>query len=399
MRFAGALLRARYALLCGLGLTGAASAVLCVNLGIGLTASAIAEIPALFAIFAAGLLVTLRSAGLSAAALLSPLAGLLLAVFICDWQFPAALDAHAIAFGWISGFAATAILASRIAARVAAGEAPKAAATATMAELSLPLLAALVFALAIQSLDVSGVAARVTLLASTGAALSAILGAPLAASLGRPGETFVARFNRAGERRRRRIAILDHATQSRWAASLCGIALVLSVLGVFGVSELPWPRASLIWLVLPAVGMLIALAAMRDWRYAVAALLALVPVALLSLWIAGHRAAPFAALGIGAMAGYLVACTAADFVRRGDDAATAFVRVLGRLGPAILCALLTAALAMAAFAPFAPMTALGDFATLILGALGALAFTPAFAVSVEGLFPRRATIEARYRLR
>ncbi|HTQ14968.1 MAG TPA: hypothetical protein VMH86_13920 [Rhizomicrobium sp.] len=400
MSLAGALLRGRIAVLSALAIIGTAAAGLCANVGVSFTAGGIGVMAAVFAVMAAGLPVTLRSASLTVVALLCPLPGLAVAAFIGDWQWPEMFGAQDLAAGWLAGLALSAWLAWAIAVRIASGGAPREAAAASMRELTVPLLAALLFALALQAFDIAAAPLRATLLAAAGSGLSAIVATPLLASLARPGESFVTHFNRALERRNRRLAFLDFATQSRWAWSLGGIALVLAALGFFGLQIRPVQiGAGQLWLLLPCALAVLAIAGLGDWRFGLAAVLAMAPAALLALRMAPAPAAAFPALGPGAIAAFLIASAAATAVRRGDDVPTALIRALAGSGAAAAGILATAAAAWLACVPFAPRADAVSLAEAVLAIPAALAFVPAFGVVIERVTPRRATVEARYRVR
>jgi hypothetical protein len=101
------------------------------------------------------------------------------------------------------------------------------------------------------------------------------------------------------------------------------------------------------------------------------------------------------ALGLGIMPVVFVSARAAGFARDGEDVAVASTRALERDGAAVLFIVAAAALSLAAFHRLQDIpAAIGIF----LGAPSALVFAPAFAVVLEGIFPRRAVIEARYRV-
>ena len=102
-------------------------------------------------------------------------------------------------------------------------------------------------------------------------------------------ETAVTEINRAAERRALRLRLLTPITEGRWGASLAGVMLVLAVLGYFGVAP-TLTKGSFIahpanWGAAALVVFVAAFAVGRDWREALAAVLALAGETLLALWL------------------------------------------------------------------------------------------------------------------
>lgn len=397
-RVAELLVRARLVVLSLLALLTVGAIARSPHIGLDLSALAIAETAASIALLAAGAFLLLRHAGLALAVTFAPLPGLLIAAFIGGSFRPGSVDLQTAMICWTPGFAAACLIGWRVAAKVAGGVVPRDAVIAAIGEL-LPMLgAALLLALGLHAaiLPWRGGIIEITLI--VGAYLSAIVVAPLAVSLLSFNEDFVARFNRAAERRRRRLMLLDPLVQPRWAWSLCGVALVLTVLSCFGLQGVHHYKGfhyfGLIFLAVPPVLIVAALALLRDWRTALSVLLTLALAVLLSFWLVSH-ALPSAA-GIVSLAIYVLPWRGAAFVRHGDDAGTAVLRTFEDSGTPIVYALVIAAVALL---PFIGKLSAEFFATLVVGAVVALVFPAAFAVAIETLVPRRATIEARYRVR
>jgi hypothetical protein len=331
----------------------------------------------------------LRHAGLAALTLAAPLLAFL-ALLLC-----ADSDAFSLWLACLPGFVLASFFAARIARRAAEGMSGKNAARQASKELT----PAALFALAAACAPTLPLAVAI---ASGVAGIYALIAVPLAASLLPFGEEYAARANRLRERRDRGLDYLVPAAQPRWGWSLSGIAIVLAALGFFGARPLGGATDPIWW----GAAILAALAALclatRDWRRALAAFLAFLPAPLLAHWIFAH-APPDAtawrhllqALGIGFMPVVLVSAQAARFARDGEEAAVASVRALERDAAAVLFTMAAAALSLLAFGDLRDAAAA---IAIFLGAPGALVFAPAFAAVLEGIFPRRATIEARYRV-
>ncbi|HEY1632230.1 MAG TPA: hypothetical protein VGF56_13015 [Rhizomicrobium sp.] len=216
----------------------------------------------------------------------------------------------------------------------------------------------------------------------------------LGASVMPRGEGFIAASNRARESWQRLFDRLALLAQTRWGWSLSGVAAVLAALGWFGLRLHLRP----IEVGVVAIQLALFFVVTRDWRRGLAAIFACVPLALFAVWIAAPaRDSQFLwplVLVLGTTMIALQSGTASVFLRRGDDMATASVRALERIGPALV---LVTAIAAALFAVLAPAHVATPLAMLAMGA-GVLLFEPAFAGAIENVFPRKAAIEARYRL-
>jgi len=351
--------------------------------------------------FAAAILVALsflhlRHAGLAALTLVAPLpAFLAMAVLL-----PVDGDRVSLWLAFLPGFVLASFFAARIARRAAEGATAKISAGQAMKELAPAALCALMAACA-PMLVVAPGATLAAALASAG--FCALIATPLAASWFPFGENFLARANQVRERRERGLAYLFPAARPRWGWSLSGVALVLAALGFFGAAPLVFPiRTSPIGYAAILIAVAAVFLATRDWRRALAALLAFLPVLFLALWAfvcvphdppAWNHLLP--ALGIGFMPVVFVAARAARFARDGEDAAVASIRTQERDGAAVLFVLLAGALSLVAFHRLQDVPAA---LAVLLGAPGALIFAPAFAAALESMFPRRATIAARYRV-
>jgi hypothetical protein len=359
------------------------------------------ETAVVLAILAAFSYLHLRHAFLTLSTLVAPAIGLLGSGLLTSpgVNFPSLLLAY------LPGFIVAVFLAAAMVRQTAGGEAASGAARDAVIELAPAALCALVVAIVMPAfvVSVSPVRALQAALPGIGAGLCALIAVPLGALLLPYGEDFVARANRLRESRQRLLAHLVAVTQPRWGWSLSGIAIVFAVLGLFGAKGTPihanvaWPAAILV-----AFGA--TYAATRDWRRAVAALLAFLPAISLTLWVLARLPLhsgpdgwrnPAQALGIAFIPVMLVSARAAQFARGGENGPIASARALEQDGAAIAFAALAGALSLLAMGEAGIPAALGIF----LGGASALVFAPAFSAAVGSLLPRRAEIEARYRVR
>ena len=224
-------------------------------------------------------------------------------------------------------------------------------------------------------------------------------------------EDFVAQHNRAEEHWHRLSNWLIAVVQPRWGHAVAGVALVFMALGIFGAQSLKieWRLENDVWaMLLIAMVILAALAgAIRDWRAVLAVGLALPVPILLGLWglaVAGvvltveNSLLLVLAVSTGATPLFVTGTDAGRMNRARDDAANAAGRILQRDGRNLFFA--------GTIPPFtlllsASATGAADIALAIAACAvgtGTLLFRPAFAVLIEGWFPRIATPASRYRL-
>ncbi len=393
------LIRARIALVLLLAVLALCAAFGFFRVGGSLFGTASLEITAAFLVLAAGAWLHLRHSGLAALVLATMLPGVLSALALTALFPQAPLEAPTLLLAILPGYAFASFAASRIARRMSQNEAPQIGARRALIEQVLPALGALL-ACEIVIAGRAQIWAALTVSAICG--LCAIGGVPLLARSFAFGEDFVVRTNRVRESRQRWLALLAPVTEPRWGLSLAGVAVVTIALGYFE-SNMRLRFGLINWIGLAAL-VAMAFAATRDWRRAMAATLSLVPPGILALWCMAQMGGADAgwrtlaeALGLGAALIVLLSATAAATMRKGDDAATSSLRVLEEQGAAIVFVVLSAVLAVLAFAPtYRDMLP----AALALAALcvAALAFLPAFTSALESVFPRRETIAARYRV-
>jgi hypothetical protein len=97
-------------------------------------------------------------------------------------------------------------------------------------------------------------------------------------------EDFIARANRARERRQAWMGRLDIIAEPRWGFAVLGTALILGTLEGFGIKSLSLAADAVSYFPLTALALLLVfLSAMRDWRLAAAAMLTLALVIGLTL--------------------------------------------------------------------------------------------------------------------
>lgn len=198
----------------------------------------------------------------------------------------------------------------------------------------------------------------------------------------------------------------------RYGFSVVGIGLVLAVLAVFSAKPfllaasadllgiLPFPATALISMI--AVQAIV----LRDTRTIAASVLAAVPVVAVTVWFCGrfggYAVSNIAASGIGVIAGQLLALSTASVIARhvaeGDDATMAGARMLSRHLVGVVGTTCAVVLGFIAVAPLTGALVVIAIGAVAIGCASAVLFQPALLVVIETLFPRRATIEARYRL-
>jgi hypothetical protein len=229
-----------------------------------------------------------------------------------------------------------------------------------------------------------------------GASASVLLLLPLSAALVHCDEAFVAKVNRARERRGRLFEHLGGATIPRWGLSFTGVALIFLALGWFGAEpELRsgWWRY--------AVTIVVAAAALGPFaggrREALGLLLVTAIACLLALWWRNYDARlPFGAVAAleVAMLACLIALSGARLMRlwraSGDEPAMARRRALEDGSGAVFATLGAAAAALPSLV-FAGAQVI-VLAIFVGGLCGAL--LPAVIVSgLDAILPRRRSVD------
>jgi hypothetical protein len=245
----------------------------------------------------------------------------------------------------------------------------------------------------------------------TGAALmlvASFLLPPLAASFLPFNEAYIARLNRARERREWLISYFAILTVARWAFATIGIAAVLSAIIYFDSTFAAlWYMAMKPYAVaFAAIGLLAAIG-LRDWRSFFSCGLPPFVASLAGAWaltrlgLAPHYAAEISLLlGSAACAGFVffLAAPTARYRRSGDPILIAFARALNETGAAVF--ILAVALALALLAGAITLNFSPTIALLPLYHIAAaLVLFPAIATALDDLFPCRRPLEERYRAR
>ena len=343
----------------------------------------------------------LRHAGLAILVVVAPLAGLAAAIYITHRSYPIC---------YLPGFAAGSFLAASVASHTTSVS-PRTAVLEALRSLWLVLLLALAFAslaplLTVLTWDDAIDLLRGAVLESASGGISALIGMVCVAMVLRYDETFIVRTNRLLEARERWMRNLLFPAQLRWGASVGGIALILGVLGFFGMrdsgfvlSEATYARAASSAIVLLVAGY----AVTHDIRRTLAIVFAMAPVVLVTVWMlfrwksGADPSTLLLTLPLAAMPVLVMASGAALFQRRGDDPATATIRAIERRGVSVATIMLAAAVADTVSGGFSGAAIL-EGGALVFGGVAALIVQPALSTMFYTLFPKRVSLDA-YRMR
>lgn len=352
-------------------------------------------------------------AGVLALGVLTPIA--IAAPSLCGVLIP-----HAIATMLLPVAGAAAVVTYLFDLGVCAGTAgPDAAAWDAVRKVRMPLLASLVLAVVwrvllwlpvegsagVHSMDVTAIAAAV---AAACGALACLFFLPLALGAVLVSEGHVSSANRRREWRERILAVLEYAAIPRWAASVVGIAVVITALAIFGsprsqVSGAIGAHRVLFLLVVAVVGLAGALVA-RDWRGIVSCA---VSSALAAIWATAFmtKAMPIDIAGAGTLSGVLraditvvaaaigagfsllVMARVAAYRRLDDPLDVALAHAWREVVPA------TTGITVAFAAIMAPLGL--AFAPISCAVCG-LVLTPTLAVLTETVFPKLKSVEELY---
>jgi len=375
-----------------LGLVCAAAVCVCVVFPHGLPLRAVATA---FVISTAISFIQLRHAGLAAAAAVAPIPGLLIAHVL------GAAGPLAMALCYLPGLACAMFLAGDITAQIISGVERDAACKDAFAKLGGSAAASIaVAATGLAILSISG--GVVALAAMIGAGLSAILIVPLAATFFPFGEDFVTRANRLREWRERMLDPMTAIAEPRWAMSAAGIAVIFAVLGYFGARPVLDAKEYAVFAALLFAAGIVGFGLTWEWRRALALPIILVVLILVGLWgfarvHAANALLPFVqTLGICAVPLLLMAAEAARHLSEDTGAASSFA--LLRKGPAAILFFTAAIIISIVQFSHAAITAVIAI-VLIFGCAATLLWLPAIAGALESLFPRKSTLDARYRMR
>ena len=354
------------------------------------------------ALAAAMAFVPLRHVVLAAIVALAPVPGMLAAV-----AFGATLTTSGFLAVYAFGHLAASIVAGEAKRHVLDGRERGEAAGLTLRRVAIPMLVA---AMAGGAFLVAWLFRREAALGLgaaaeiASAAVSVLAIVPLVASVLPFGEGFHTAANRAAERREEVLRLSTRVVEPRWALSLSGVALVMAVLGWFGMAHSALLAQPALWRASALGAFLIAFALGRDWREALAAMLALATLVLLGLWLWGRatgRPTLTTLIEIAAViaaSGLVMSVALASrqrFRAGGDESAIARLRALEGLS---LSPLFGAAGAAVALLPWVVVH--GSLATLavlfLLAGVAALLLQPAIATALEAVVPRRRSLGQLY---
>lgn len=329
--------------------------------------------------------IQIRHLGLAAIAAFAPLPGYLLGNV---------LQAPSQPLGYLCGFVIADIILSTVEMEFCSG-APRADATRqAIRNLGAAVIWPLVLAVAAIS-AISGFAGMRLAMFVLFCGASALLIALPAARFLPYDEEFIARANRLRERRERWLDGLAFVIQPRWGWSISGIALIFAVLGLFGSPNFgAFPI--MIWTMEGPLFAVIAFAAIRNIRFAIAFLLTAAALISSAVWICGHS--PLGAtdlvlaLAVAVSPAFMTAIQSAKFARAGDAFAVASLRASEQLAIPIFFFSLASSLALVVLGLFASAT------LITLGGAAALMMFPAITAAVHDLFPPRVSLDA-YRIR
>ena len=338
---------------------------------------------------------------LALAAALAPLPGLVWAGILAVPASQTEVLAYAFAI------ALCLFQAGSVADRVSQGEDGKTAAAAALAEVFVPagltavMLSVILLLWFVHQPEGAGIAAAQLMFAG----LSGLTVLPLAASGLNYSETFLEQFSRRREARGRVMESMAMVAVPRWGTSFAGIALVFSVLGFFGAMEMvrstEFLCQPLLWAASAAVIFLGGYVTGGGWRSALSLLAAFITVVTCGLWALAELRVPVSAselleLHLAASSGLLAALAlmaqAERNRRAGDHPLVGLLRAIEKNGIGFFYGAMAglASLAPLAFSvPEWPALAV----TILVGALAAGIFAPAFMTLSEVAFPRRRTLE------
>lgn len=331
-----------------------------------------------------------RHLGLAAVTALAPVPGLL-------WAAPFSGGAPfgavpALAYGF--GFAAATLVSERTVAGFLAGTRRASIWPAAVAALIVTAILAVIWFRATARADGALQAA----VDSASAVLSVFILLPLARDVLHFDEAFVARANRARERRIRVWDMLANVAIPRWAFSFTGIALVFLALGWFGAAP---AMESGVLLKFASVAVVAAAAGILavGWRLTIAIVLIGSAACLMALWAnvvagGGGSLGVLQVVGLTLFLAFYGGRQMRAFAGQGDPPVIAGRRTVeAGAGPAF-----AAAGAFAALLPGAGLWpgGIGSAIAMVMAAGLVVVFVPAAAIALEVLIPRRHSVEELY---
>lgn len=351
----------------------------------------------------------LRHMALAALVGLAPLSGVAPLLLI----LPAGTTMSVIGLAWALGLAASLFLGEAVAEANLKGDATERAVVRVLdgnIRLLLAMLATAIAPVLALSLFGSSSELRALTLASACVLGSVSFVLPLGASLLTFDEDFIGRANRAREFRARLLAPLMAVAGRRYGFSVAGIACVLSAIMIFGAKA---PQAlvtgsfGIALLVTAAVMASSSWAALSDWRRSLAVLMAAGLANLAAIWMFFAKATALtlhailflsAANAIGLAIQLLIGVAAASDLSTEDDVVSGSECAIETRSLPAIAAGVAGIAATLVLIPDASVLWATFAVSVAASACSAIVFQPAFAITLEGLWPRKATIAERYRL-
>jgi hypothetical protein len=332
-----------------------------------------------------------RQTALAAATAFAPLPGFLLGI---------ALHAPLQPLGYLCGFIIADILLSVVQTKICDGASPADAIRQTIDSAGGVViwpLALVMAATATLSTEFGLANLMLALLVLLGCA-SALGVAFLAARYFPHDDEFIVRANRLRERCERWLDGLAFVVQPRWGWSVSDVALIFAVLGYFGGRNAgaAWPFSTIVLSAEVALFAIVAFAASRNVRRAIAFLLTVAVLAFVAFWVSGRLTMTplelVLAIAVSAMPAFTMVIQSAKFARTGDATAVAALRASEQLAIPIAFFCLASPIALLA------LGAVGDAILIASGGVAALIVFPAITTAIHDLFPPRVSLDA-YRIR
>jgi hypothetical protein len=220
-------------------------------------------------------------------------------------------------------------------------------------------------------------------------------------------EDYIARANRARETFGRLFLPILAVARPRFGFSVFGIACVVTAIATFEMRPL-WVASTInSWTAgsFAAVAMAASYSVLRDWRRSLAIVLSMLPPLLIGLWVISRSRAPatsatgstlFIVASIIFSLQLFVARAASRGLQTEDDVIAGSERAIETKSMAVCIAgVITVAstLTVGWGAWFVCCV------VVVAGAISAVLFQPAIAITIESLAPRAATVAARYRIK
>jgi hypothetical protein len=338
---------------------------------------------------------------------LSPLPGLLTA--LCTFS---GKDAAVTGLAVVAGLTAAMLTGAAMAGQYIRIE-PDDGIARSIARMAVRLMATMLGLYALPALLVLAVDGWSTVPMLGAAAILAIVSACLVQYLAAPllgfNEDDVARSNRTREWYARLASPLLPAAQRRFGFSVFGIAIVLASIAYFGARQARHSPAIDLWFILAVCALCAAAsyAVIRDWRRSFATIGSLALAASVGVWVAaraGVEASQIAeamwlsAILTGLILQIFAAQEATLQIIVEDDVVAGSERAL-ELRAIPVGVISTFAIIVVLLFLWSDLRLWAVFAvTLIANAITAAVIQPAIAITVENLFPRAATVAARYRI-